>query len=84
VCKKRANYGVVLGGLVSAFIEGNGRPAAAVARANAGAKMFPGETGIFVPAVIEVETSALALQTREVREQTLFRETLCENRIETV
>jgi hypothetical protein len=46
--------------------------------------MFPGETGIFVSAVIEVERSALVLQTREVREQALFRETLCENRIETV
>jgi hypothetical protein len=46
--------------------------------------MFPGETGVFVSAVIEVETSALALQTREVREQILFRETLCENRVETV
>ena len=75
---------MVLGGLVSAFIEGNGRPAAAVARANAGAEMFPSETGIFVSAVIEVERSALVLQTREVREQTLFREMLCENRIEAV
>jgi hypothetical protein len=46
--------------------------------------MFPGETGVFVSAVIEVERSALVLQTLEVREQTLFRETLRENRVETV
>jgi hypothetical protein len=75
---------MVLGRLVSAFIEGDGRPAAAVARANAGTEMFPGETGIFVSAVIEVERGALVLQTREVREQTLFREMLSENRIEAV
>jgi hypothetical protein len=46
--------------------------------------MFPSETGIFVSAVIEIERSALVLQTREVREQTLFREMLCESRIEAV
>jgi hypothetical protein len=46
--------------------------------------MFPGETRVFVSAVIEVERSALVLQTLEVREQTLFRETLRENRVETV
>ncbi len=46
--------------------------------------MFPSETGIFVSAVIQVERSALVLQTHEVREHTLFREMLCENRIEAV
>ena len=46
--------------------------------------MLPGEAGIFIAAVIEVETGALNLKTREVWEQSFLREAFGEDDIEPV
>jgi len=46
--------------------------------------MLPGEAGILVSAVIEVERGALVVETREIGEQTLVCELLCEKGVEAV
>ncbi len=84
VSEKWAYDGVVLGSSISSPIKGDGRPAPAVTRANARTEMLPGEAGIFIAAVIEVETGALNLKTREVWEQSFLREAFGEDDIEPV